>query len=358
MPKIQYEQKNFSAPTLGIIGAAARIITEYQDQGFSLTLRQLYYQFVARGFIANTERDYKRIGSIVSDARRAGLIDWYAIEDRTRFIRKLSLITTIGGEMEFKDIIVELKDRLAKVTLNRPEALNALTLGMREELATAFEGFATDERVRAVLITGAGKAFCAGGDIKMWGDMTNESVFKAIISLVRRAVLAISSLPKPVIAMVNGDAVGGGCNLALACDIVIASEGARFGETFIRLGLAPDWGGTYSLPRLVGIAKSKELLLTGKLIGAKEAEQIGLINLAVPPEKLEETAVDMARQLAHGPTRAMGIIKKLINQAWLMDLPSALEEEARAQWELVNTEDFKEGKEAFLEKRKPIFKGR
>ena len=260
--------------------------------------------------------------------------------------------------MELKDILVEIKDGLARVTLNRPDALNAMTMAMRQSIATAFESFATDERVRAVLVTGSGRAFCAGGDIRLWGDMTDESVFKAILEAIRRSVMAITSLPKPVVAMVNGDAVGAGCNLALACDIIIASENARFGETFVRLGLAPDWGGAYSLPRLVGVAKAKELLLTGKFVSAGEAERIGLINLAVPPEMLEETAMDMARQMAHGPTKAMGHIKKVINEAWFMDLATALEAEARTQWELVNTEDFKEGKAAFLEKRKAIFKGR
>ncbi|MDY6833437.1 MAG: enoyl-CoA hydratase [Chloroflexota bacterium] len=258
--------------------------------------------------------------------------------------------------MEFKDILLEKQDGIARVTLNRPDVLNAFSLEMREEVGTAFEGFALDDNVRVVVLTGAGRAFCAGGDIKGWGELGDDGL-TVLLNLARRAIKAITSLEKPVIAMVNGAAAGAGCNLALACDLIIASEKARFGETFVKVGLGPDWGGAYLLPRLVGMSRAKELLFTGKMIKATEAEALGLVNRVVPPEELEVVTMELATELATSPTRAIGLTKTFLHKAWQMDLNAALEYEGYVQSECIKTDDHKEGVQAFLEKRQANFTG-
>jgi 2-(1,2-epoxy-1,2-dihydrophenyl)acetyl-CoA isomerase len=256
------------------------------------------------------------------------------------------------------EILVEKKENLAKVTLNRPEVLNAFSIEMREGLANIVDNLAADDDVRAVVITGAGRAFSAGGDIKSWGDLKDENKMKSIMGFVHRAVKGITSMEKPVIAMVNGDAVGAGCNLALACDLIVASENARFGEVFVRIGLGPDWGGAYLLPRLIGMAKAKELLFTGKIISANEALEMGLINNVVPLENLEETGMKLAERLSRSATRAIGMTKNFLQKAWHMDLEEALNYEALMQKELMETTDHKEAVKAFLNKEKPTFIGR
>lgn len=261
--------------------------------------------------------------------------------------------------MEFKDVLVKKEDGVAVVTLNRPEAFNALSLEMREEIGTIFYNFRTDDSVRAVVLTGAGRAFCAGGDVKAMADIKPSMEMKDFVrNVIHRAVIAMTSLEKPVIAMVNGVATGAGCFLALLCDMIIASENARFGMAFIRVGLGPDWGGAYLLPRLVGLAKAKELLFTGKIIDAKEAERIGLINQVVPTDQLESTTMELASKLAQGATRAIGTTKTLLNRVADMDMMSALEYEASVASLMVQTEDHKEGVEAFIQKREPRFQGK
>jgi 2-(1,2-epoxy-1,2-dihydrophenyl)acetyl-CoA isomerase len=257
-----------------------------------------------------------------------------------------------------KDILLEKRGNIAVVTLNRPEVLNAFSIEMREGLAVTFENFARDDDVRVIVITGAGRAFSAGGDIKGWGDLKDENRMRTIMEFAHRAVTAITSLEKPVIAMVNGDAVGAGCNLALACDLIVASENARFGEVFVRIGLGPDWGGAYFLPRLIGMAKAKELLFTGKIISAKDALEMGLINSVVPHEELEETVMKLAEKLFQSATKAIGMIKAFLHKAWQMDLKEALEHEAFMQKELLKTTDHKEAVKAFLNKTKPVFIGK
>ena len=261
--------------------------------------------------------------------------------------------------MEFQDILLTKDDCVAIVTLNRPEALNALTLTMREEIGTVFESFRTDDSVRAVVLTGAGRAFCAGGDVKGMADVKPPVDTRDFIRGVsHRALKAIATLEKPVIAKVNGVATGAGCNMALACDIVIASETAKLGQAFVRIGLGPDWGGAYFLSRLIGPAKAKELLFTGKLIDAREAERIGLVNQVVPPDELEPTVLSLARQLAQGPTRAIGIAKMLVTKGLELDLGSLLDYEAYAASVCMQTDDHQEGVRAFIEKRAPEFRGR
>jgi len=255
-------------------------------------------------------------------------------------------------------ILVEKKGSIGIVTLNRPELLNAFSIEMREGLALTFEGFAEDGEVRAVVITGAGRAFSAGGDIKGMKDLEDEEKMRAICNFAQRAVRGVISLEKPVIAMVNGDAVGAGCNLALACDLIIASENARFGEVFVKIGIGPDWGGAYILPRLIGMAKAKELLFTGKIISAIEAMEMGLINRVVPLEQLEETVMKLAEKLSKSATRAIGMTKVFLHKAWHMDLDESLEYEEVMQRELLKTDDHKNAIKSFLNKTKPVFTGK
>jgi 2-(1,2-epoxy-1,2-dihydrophenyl)acetyl-CoA isomerase len=260
--------------------------------------------------------------------------------------------------MEYQDIIVQKDGAVGVVTLNRPEVLNAFRPQMRDEISHAFESFQHDDTIRAAVITGAGRGFCAGGDMKIMNEVKTHEFREMIMGQARRAVTAITSLEKPVIAMVNGPAGGGGCNLALACDIIIASEKAFFTEAFIKIGLVPDWAGAFFLTRMVGIHRAKEMAFTGDRVSATEAERIGLINRVVPPEALEETTMSLAKRLANSPTKAIGVIKKMMYKAWLMDLDSLLEYEGLVQPQLMNSHDHEEGVKAFLEKREPKFTGK
>jgi len=260
--------------------------------------------------------------------------------------------------MNYETIILESKDSVATLTLNRPEKLNALNMKMAEELESAVAEIVKDIDVRTLIITGAGRGFCSGADV---GEMAQAAAPVETRYWTQRAhkiILALTNLEKPVIAKVNGVAVGIGCSLALSSDIIIASENARFSLIFSRIGLIPDGGSLFHLPRLVGPAKAKELIFTAKMVDAKEAERIGLINKAVPTNKLDSEVNKLAKQLAEGPTVAFGMAKKIINKGLSMDLSSVLECEAFGQTIAGTTEDAREGVMAFLEKRKAEFKGR
>lgn len=264
--------------------------------------------------------------------------------------------------MEFETVLLKKENGVTTIMLNRPEVRNALNTKMEDEIAAAFESVRQDDDTRAVVFCGAGKAFCAGGDIRGLKELTATNTALESRSSLRnatmRALKAITTMEKPVIAMVRGAAVGAGCNLALACDLIIASENTSFGEVFTRVGLASDWGGTYFLPRLIGLVRAKELFFTGRIFDAREAERIGIINRFVPDEELESTVYKLAQQLADGPTRAIGILKTQLNNGVDRDLTSALEAEASAAGMLFHSEDHKEGIDAFLEKRTPKFRGR
>lgn len=252
----------------------------------------------------------------------------------------------------------EKNKNIAILTLNRPKALNSFTLDMRQYISTVFLDIADNDDIRAVVIKGAGRAFSAGGDIKSWEDTKNKDNIKIITDAAHRAIKNLITLKKPVIAMVNGDAIGAGCNLALACDLVIASEEARFGEVFVKLGIGPDWGGAYILPRLIGLARAKELIFTGKIISAKEAFEIGLINQVVSNENLETEVMKLAEQLSNMATKAIGMSKIFLHKAWNMNIYDALDYEARMQSKLMETMDHKNAVIAFLNKSKPVFKGK
>jgi enoyl-CoA hydratase/carnithine racemase len=259
--------------------------------------------------------------------------------------------------MEYQYIIVEEKDEITKLILNRPKHLNALTSDIIREMDHAFKSFKKNREIKVVIVTGAGRAFCAGGDVSSMGNWPRQPELRIHFNEeIGEIIKSIFYMEKPVIAMVNGTAMGAGLNLALACDLIIAAESANFSEAYVNMGLSSDWAGSYFLPKRIGLPKAMELYLTGKIIDAKEAERIGLVNQAVPDDQLEPTVMDRAKQLANGPTRVLGIIKKLLNTSAGLNLESALELETYSVALCAEMEEFKEGYTAFLEKRKPVFK--
>lgn len=259
--------------------------------------------------------------------------------------------------MAYKTIIVETKDKVAKITLNKPDKMNGVDQDMCRELVCATEEVGQDRDVRAVIITGSGKAFCAGGDLSSsMYDVKDPKELNDIILMFGQVSININAMEKPTIAMVNGAAVGAGLSFALACDMRIASDKARFGHVYLNIGVQSDAGGTYFLPRLVGVARACELVFTGKVIDAAEAERIGLVNKVVPAEELESETTKLAAQLARSSALAIGMAKKSIYRGLTMELPTAIEFEARAHTLTMISDDMTEGIAAFKEKRQPNFK--
>jgi 2-(1,2-epoxy-1,2-dihydrophenyl)acetyl-CoA isomerase len=244
------------------------------------------------------------------------------------------------------------------MTMNRPDVYNAVNERMKTELREAFREAGRDHAVRCIVLRGAGdKAFCAGQDLKEHGGSKRslrDSLEKSYNPLIR----SMRSIEKPVIGMINGVAAGAGCSLALACDMRIMSATAKLIEVFIRIALVPDSGSHWFLPRLVGMARAFEYAATGRDIPAEEAERVGLVNRVVPPAELEGATMDLARSLASGPTRTIGLIKRTLNHAAASDLDSLLAYEAMIQQAASETADHREGLAAFLEKRKAVFTGR
>jgi len=262
---------------------------------------------------------------------------------------------------DYNTLIYEKAGSVSTLTLNRPDKMNALNPELFDELLVAMKAINEDDEVRALILTGAGRAFCAGADLGMIQNLGKDNFmpkFRRLIQKVQAVTNAIEGLEKPVIGAINGPAIGGGLDIAIACDLRIASDKAVFSEAFIRLGLVPDMGATFRLPRLVGIARAKEIILTGDTITATEAEKIGLVNRVVPADKLMEEARKWAEKLAAGPPLAIKAAKQLINNAASTNLHSALADEMLAQCQLITTQDHQEGLRAFLEKRPPQFQGR
>jgi len=260
--------------------------------------------------------------------------------------------------MEYKHIIYEKSQGIATITLNRPEVLNAFSKEVVEEVLNAIEDAKVDENVHVVILTGAGeKAFSAGADIKAMKGM-NALKARELSQMGEKLCLSLESLEKPVIAAINGYALGGGLEVSMACDIRIASENARMGQTEINIGLIPGWGGTQRLTRLVGATKAKELIFTGKMIDAKTAEQVGLVNMVVPQANFRETVRQFALDLAQKAPVALKIAKALINKGAETSLDVALALEREGFGVVASTEDLQEGVSAFTEKRKPVFKGK
>jgi 2-(1,2-epoxy-1,2-dihydrophenyl)acetyl-CoA isomerase len=264
--------------------------------------------------------------------------------------------------MSYETVQLEMRETLvAVITLNRPASLNALTPSMALEFQGAV-GEAVERGARAIVLTGAGRSFCAGGDLREMQKVAEregriEAFFDEPLGLLNECVLLLQRVGVPVIAAVNGAASGGGCNLALACDIVIAAESARFNQAFVKVGLSPDCGGTYVLPRLVGLKKATELLMTGEQVDAQGAARMGMINRVVADDALMDTALALAEQLAQGPTAALARVKWLLAESATNSLGAQLEAERQAQIESGQTKDFTEGVAAFMEKRPPRFTG-
>jgi 2-(1,2-epoxy-1,2-dihydrophenyl)acetyl-CoA isomerase len=247
-------------------------------------------------------------------------------------------------------------DGVATITLNRPEVYNALNDEITFELQDALKAVARDEQVRVVVLTGEGKAFCSGQDLKA-GTAQKRSFMDSLHRRYNPIIRALRNLPKPVVCRLNGVAAGAGCSLALACDIIVASEEATLIEVFINIGLVPDSGSSYFLPRLVGLARAFELCTMGTRVKATDALKMGLVNQVVPPDKLDEAVQHYTSYYAQAPTKAIGLIKKMLNKSSVATLDDMLDYEAYCQEIAGNTHDYQEGVRAFLEKRKPHFKG-
>lgn len=263
--------------------------------------------------------------------------------------------------MTFETVIYELQNNVAIITLNRPDALNALSQKLVAELPQAINK-AVEDKARAVLLTGAGRAFCAGGDLREMQEIARregkiEAFFEAPLKMLHDCILLIRETPLPFIAAVNGVCAGAGTNFALACDLVFASELATFNQGFIKIGLTPDCGGSFFLPRCVGEKLAAEIFMTGETVTAQRAEKMGMINRVVGAEHLISEATAMAERLAQAPTSAIGRIKKMINASFSNSLQQQLEMEHEAQIESGRSEDFKEGVMSFFEKRPPQFSG-
>ena len=260
--------------------------------------------------------------------------------------------------MTAQQILFDVTNHVATITLNRPEAMNALAGDMRDRLLGILSGYADDPDVRCVVLTGAGRAFCAGGDIAAmanWQENSDTSVLESHLGTVEKVVTLLRTMPQPVIAAVNGPAAGGGMNMALACDIRLGCEKTLFSESFVKIGLIPDWAGFGSLTELVGAAKAMELMMTGERIRAEEAHRLGLLNQLYPMDTFRDDVQAFAKTLASGPPQALAAIKRGVYAAANASLAEVLAFERKNQLELILSDDSREGMRAFLEKRAPKF---
>lgn len=267
---------------------------------------------------------------------------------------------TVHTERGMSDILFAAADGVATITLNRPDVLNSFTRSMARELLGALKTVADDDSLRAVVLTGAGRGFCAGQDLAEAmpkdGEMPDLGDF--VRDTYNPVVRALRTLEKPIVCAVNGVAAGAGANVAYACDIVIASTAATFIQSFAKIGVIPDSGGTFLLPRLVGLHRASVMTMLAEKMSAEQAREWGLVYAVTEPGGLMEKAMTVARTLASQPTRALGLIKRGFNRSLGVDLDAQLDYEEELQREAGRTDDYREGVNAFLEKRKPVFKGR
>jgi len=260
----------------------------------------------------------------------------------------------------YEHILINEDNGILTITLNRPDKLNAFIGHMRRDLAEALESAGSDRTVRVVVITGAGRAFCAGGDVSFMAELMerrDSEEFARILGAGRRVITSIRQMSKPVIAVVNGPASGAGCNLAFACDLRIASTNATFSQSFLKVGLHPDWGGTYFLPRLLTPNKVCELFFLGEAISAGEAERLSIVNQVVAPEDLESATQQLAERLRAAPPIALAAAKQAVYASEAAELDEMLRYETEAQLRCFESEDGREGVRAFIEKREPRFTG-
>jgi len=254
-------------------------------------------------------------------------------------------------------ILVEKKNGVHLIRLNRPDVLNSFNREMSLALQNALADSGNDESCRVIVLSGSGRAFCAGQDLSEAISPDGPGIKKIVEEHYNPIISLIREIAKPVIGMINGVAAGAGCNIALACDITIAGDDVSFIQAFSRIGLIPDSGGTFFLPRLVGMQRATALMFTGKKVGAEEAAAMGMIYQCVPAVKLEEQVLELANQLAEMPTKAFGYTKKLLNSSLHNDLASQLKEEGKYQELSSQSADHKEGVMSFLEKRRAVFTG-
>ncbi len=255
-------------------------------------------------------------------------------------------------------MLLSVSEGVGTLTLNRPDKLNAFAGRMRQEIADALRELDADAAVRVIVITGAGRGFCAGADVRYLEELVRRRDVEAMTALIeagRHVVTAIRDSAKPVIGCINGVAAGGGANLALACDLRIASDQAKIGQTFNRIGLHPDWGGSYFLPRLVGPAKALELFWLADVIDAAECLRLGLFNWVVPAEELASATAELAATLARKPALALALAKRAVYDSLRRSLPEMLDYELDAQLRCFRSGDATEGITAFVEKRAPMF---
>jgi len=269
---------------------------------------------------------------------------------------------TTERAMSFRTVEYSLDGTVATIAMNRPDALNALSLELTQDLDAAFKQ-AQQDGARAIVFTGNGRAFCSGGDLRemqaMWQrEGRIEAFLEAPLGALHGVIKQMREMPIPIVGAVNGVCAGAGVNFALACDVVFASEDALFREAFVRIGLTPDCGGTFFLPRAVGEKIATELFMTGDAVDAKRAEKIGMINRVVPADQLQSEALSFAQKLAAGPTGSMARIKRMMNATFSNDLDAQLALEHRFQIQSGQGSDFKEGVAAFFEKRAPEFTGK
>jgi enoyl-CoA hydratase/carnithine racemase len=265
--------------------------------------------------------------------------------------------------VSFESIILKKEDHIATITMNRPDKMNSLDKTMLREIISAVNDVAVDDEIRVLVLTGAGKAFCSGADISDGGKAsglagTPNEMRRNLKETFQGVALGLSRLDKPTIAMVNGPAVGAGCDFAFGCDIRVGSEKAKFRNSFVKVGLIPGGGGTWLYTRLLGLGRGLEFMFTGDFLEAEEAQRIGVLNRLVPSDQLESATMELAMKIAGNPPLAVQMSKALAYKALEMDLEAALELSAACQALALTSEDHREGVNAFIEKRAPKFEGK
>jgi 2-(1,2-epoxy-1,2-dihydrophenyl)acetyl-CoA isomerase len=260
--------------------------------------------------------------------------------------------------MSEKAVLLEVAEGIGTISLNRPAAMNSIDRTFVDDLMTLLDLVQKDDRVRCVVITGNGKAFSAGGDLNYLQGLKDPAEFRSFIAEVGQLAATIINMKKPFVAMVNGVAAGAGFNLALACDLIVCAKSARFAQSFVKVGLIPDFAGAFLLPRIIGLPKAKELAFTADLITAETAESLGLVNYVIPDEQLKEETYKLAGRLAVSAPIAIGLAKKMLNCSMEWDLATLLAHEADYQTVCMQTADYREGVNAFREKRQPAFTGK